>query len=241
MAFLDYFVGVTQSKYAAIAIFSAIFIICIGILFTNTEISLGNRLLVVFFVMLFSIFPVGLSLFELTCMVTGSKGNKFNACNMFAWFVAIMIVVYCFILIILSLISTFTYKKALNKIDTAEMYNNISKEDADTIAKNMMEQNIASTQNTQSLQQSTSPLTQSPPIMTPQPEPVVSNMQSSDDLPGFSESSSMYDEGANLMELESQSMKLEKFGNMQKNKETTTISSEPEPFSDDSNFSPLLA
>ena len=237
MAFMDYFVGVTQSKYAAIAIFSAIFIICIGILFTNTEISLGNRLLVVFFVMLFSIFPVGLSLFELTCMVTGSKGNKYNACNVFAWFVAIMVVVYCFILIILSLISTFTYKKALAKIDTAEMYNNISKEDADTIAKNMMEQSGSPAKaGPQPMQQSESPL------MMPQPQPLPKPdaMQSPDDIPGYPESTGMYDEGANLMELESQSMKLEKFANSQKTKEPSS-GPEPEPFSDDSNFSPLLA
>ena len=245
MAFLDYFVGVTQSRYAAIAIFSAIFIICIGILFTNTEISLGSRLLVVFFVMLFSIFPVGLSLFELTCMVTGSKGNKYNACNVFAWFVAIMVVVYCFILIILSLISTFTYKKALNKIETTEMYNNISKEDADTIAKNMMEQNKAPS--SLPMQQSAaSPLMMPQPQPKPQPlpEPVVKMQQSSDDIPGFPESAGMFDEGANLMELDSQSqsqaMNLEKFTNLQKNKETAS-GPEPEPFSDDSNFSPLLA
>jgi hypothetical protein len=146
-----------------------------------------------------------------------------------------MVIVYCFILIILSLISTFTYKKALTKIDTAEMYNNISKEDADTIAKNMMEQNKVSIQSvSQPMQQSETPIMKSQTL----PEPIA-NIKPSDDIPGYPESISMYDEGSNFMELESQSMKLEKFANLQKNKEPSN-GAVPEPFSDDSNFSPLL-
>jgi hypothetical protein len=227
MAFLDYFVGVTQSKYAAVAIFSAIFIICIGILLTNTEISIGNRLIIVFFIMLFSIFPVGLSLFELTCMVTGSKGNKMNACNIFAWFVSIMVIVYCFILIILSLISTFTYKKAISKIETAETYNNISKEDAEIIAKNMMQQNhdsrndIVPTTMTMPQQQETS---DNSLLSAP--------MDAINDIQGYDGASpNMY--GEDVMQYTQQPVSVERFSNKQKKDESEVT---PEPFSDDSNF-----
>ena len=45
MAFSDYFIGVAQSKYAAAAMFAAIVVLCISILLTNTEISLGTEYL----------------------------------------------------------------------------------------------------------------------------------------------------------------------------------------------------
>jgi hypothetical protein len=232
MAFLDYFVGVTQSKYAAVAIFSAIFIICIGILLTNTEISIGNRLIIVFFIMLFSIFPVGLSLFELTCMVTGSKGNKMNACNIFAWFVSIMVIVYCFILIILSLISTFTYKKAISKIETAETYNNISKEDAEIIAKNMMQQNHDSRNDTVHETTMTIPQQQE----TPDNSLLSAPMDAVNDIPGYDgASANMYSE--DLMQYTQQPVSVERFSNKQKKDESEVVT--PEPFSDDMHFAQI--
>jgi hypothetical protein len=232
MAFLDYFVGVTQSKYAAVAIFSAIFIICIGILFTNTEISIGNRLLIVFFIMLFSIFPVGLSLFELTCMVTGSKGNKMNACNIFAWFVSIMVIVYCFILIILSLISTFTYKKAISKIETAETYNNISKEDAEIIAKNMMQQNQDAQQHQDTQQNQDTIVTMTMPNQTPDNSSISDTIG---DIPGYDGGfTNMY--GEDVMQFNQDPISVERFSNKQKKEESEVT---PEPFSDDLKFATI--
>ena len=135
----DYFVGTSQSKFASIAIFSAILVICLAILLSNSDISLGNRIGVVIFVILMSIFPVAISLFELTCIVTGGKNKPYDLCNIYAWVITIMIIFYCFILIVVAIISMFTYKKALDKIQVTEKMNNISKEDANTIAKNIVE------------------------------------------------------------------------------------------------------
>jgi hypothetical protein len=139
MSVLDYFIGTQQSKYAAIAIFSAIFVICMAVLFTNTDVPLENRILVVFFVFLMSIIPVGMSLFELTCIVTGSKNKPYNMCNIFAWVVAIVMISYSFILIISVILSMFTYKKAIYKLEADDSLKVVPSEDADKIAKNMIE------------------------------------------------------------------------------------------------------
>ena len=135
----DYFIGTSQSKFASIAIFSAILVICLAILLSNSDISLGNRIGVVIFVILMSIFPVAISLFELTCIVSGGKNKPYDLCSIYAWVITFMIIFYCFILIVVAIMSMFTYKKALDKIQVTEQMNNISKEDANTIAKNIVE------------------------------------------------------------------------------------------------------
>ena len=53
MSFYDAFFGSDQSLYTAYAIMAAIIAICITILLTATDISVGNRILIVLFVVLF--------------------------------------------------------------------------------------------------------------------------------------------------------------------------------------------
>lgn len=155
----DYFIGTSQSKFASIAIFSAILVICLAILLSNSDISLGNRIAVVVFVILMSIFPVAISLFELTCIVTGGKNRAYDLCNIYAWIITFMIIFYCFVLIVVAIMSMFTYKKALDKIQVTEKMNNISKEDANTIAKNIVENesNDSETINSDNLMKPTVP------------------------------------------------------------------------------------
>ena len=122
-SWLDYFIGSSQSRYAFFAIFGALVAICMAIVFTNSDISLVNRMIIVVFVMFVSIFPVGISLFELTCMVNGGKSKSgFNACSTYAWIVTAMIIIYCFFLIIATVISMFTYKKAITKIEKSKQF-----------------------------------------------------------------------------------------------------------------------
>lgn len=144
MSVFDYFIGTTQSKYASIAMFLTILTICVAILVTNTDVSLGMRFGIVFFVILISIFPICLSLFELTCLVTGGRNTKYNLCNYFAWFVTVMIIVYSFILIIMIISSMFTYKKAQDKITMTDNMNKISSGDANKIAANMLKEGFES-------------------------------------------------------------------------------------------------
>ena len=139
MTFVDLFIGSAQSKYASIAIISAIVVICLAILFTNTEISIGNRLVTVMFIMLLSVFPVALSLFELTCIVNSDTKNDYGVCGYYGWVIAAMISVYCIVIIISTFISMFTYKKALDNVKVEETFNTVVPQDAAKIAANMME------------------------------------------------------------------------------------------------------
>jgi len=109
-------------------------------LFTNTDVSLSHRIMVIFFVFLMSIIPVGMSLFELTCIVTGSKNKPYNMCNIFAWVVAVVMIVYSLILIVSVLFSIFTYKKAIYKLEMDDSSKVVSNEDADKIAKNILKE-----------------------------------------------------------------------------------------------------
>ncbi len=140
MGIMNYFIGTSQSKYAAIAMFAAIFVICIAILFINTDIPIGFRVGIVLLVLIMTIFPMLISLFQLTCIVTGGKNNTFNPCNIYAWFVTIVIIVYSFMLIVSIIMSIFTYKKALHKVTITENFNKISPEDAEIIAKNILKE-----------------------------------------------------------------------------------------------------
>jgi hypothetical protein len=138
MSAFSYFIGTTQSKYASVAMILAVLMICFAIIFTNTDVPIGNRIAVAFFVLLMSIFPIAISLFELTCIVTGGKNTKYNLCGVFAWFVTILIVIYCFLLILVTLTSMFTYKKAYEKLEVSEKFTSLTKDAANKIAKNLM-------------------------------------------------------------------------------------------------------
>jgi hypothetical protein len=138
MSVFDYFIGAQQSKYASVAIIVTILFICVGILFANSDVPFANRLGIVAFVILISIFPVALSLFELTCIVTGGKGQSVNLCNYYAWFITIIVIVYCFMLILVVVSSMFTYRKAGDKITMTEAFDKMSPDEANQIAQDML-------------------------------------------------------------------------------------------------------
>lgn len=172
-SWLDYFIGSSQSRYAFFAIFSALVAICMAIIFTNSDISLVNRMIIVVFVLFASIFPVGISLFELTCIVNGGNSKSFNPCSTYAWVITALIVVYCFFLIIATVISMFTYKKAVTKIEVSKQTNVISSTDANTIAKNMIVQN----------EQKETVATAAPQVMSPPSMPVAPVAPSAPSVP----------------------------------------------------------
>lgn len=166
----DVFIGTKQSKFAGIAIFLAIIVVCISILFTNTDISLGKRFSIVLFIILASIPSVFLSLFELSCIVTGGSKTKNQWCYYFAWFIAVIIIIYCIIIIISGLMSMFTYNSAMEKVKDTEQNKRLSKEDANTIAVNMI--TYDSQQNTTLTKMDMSPVAP-PPVAPSQASPVA--------------------------------------------------------------------
>lgn len=136
----DIFFGTTQSRYAAFAIFSAIMAVCLFILFTSTDVSLAQRFTIVLFIILFSIPSVFMTLFELTCIVTGGTSKKFWWCHYFAWIVAVIIILYSVIIIISVIMSLFTYNNAMDRVVESENVRKVSKDEANKIAEDMMKE-----------------------------------------------------------------------------------------------------
>ena len=138
MAFYDAFFGSDQSLYTAYAIMAAIIAICITILLTATDISVGNRILIVLFVIITLVPSIFLTLFEITCMVTGGTEPNRWWCYAFAWILAAFIIIYCVFVVIISLISLFTYNNAIDNVNEAEKKNKLSDTDTNHIAKQII-------------------------------------------------------------------------------------------------------
>jgi hypothetical protein len=139
MGFYDAFFGSEQSQYTAYAIFAAIIAICITILLTATDVPVSNRLLIVFFVIVSLVPSVFLTLFELTCIVTGGTEPNQWWCYAFAWVLAAFIIIYCIFIVIISLISLFTYNNAIDNVKINENNNRLSPEVSNDYAKKIIE------------------------------------------------------------------------------------------------------
>jgi len=138
----DVFLGSEQSKYAGVALFITILIICLSILFTSSKIPIEQRIVFVIFVIIITIPSILMSLFELTCIVTGGNYNTRWWCWALAWVLAIMIIFYCIMIIISLFISMTTYDLANERI-TDDLANNkidntTDNTNANNYAKNIM-------------------------------------------------------------------------------------------------------
>ena len=136
---LDIFFGSTQSSITAYAILAAIIAICITILLTRTDMNMGNRFLLIFFVILSLVPSVFLILFEITCMVTGGNSKERWWCWAYAWIIAAFIIIYCILIIIISLSSLFTYNNAIEKVEVHELQNKMSPDNSNEYAKKIIE------------------------------------------------------------------------------------------------------
>jgi hypothetical protein len=121
MAFLDIFIGTQQSRYAAIAILGAILIVSLTILLGNDPIPLSQKFAFVFMIFIFSLPGLALSLFQLTCMVTGAGfKNKRWWCSGYAWIISILLIVYCILLITMSIFTLTNRSKMLGDMAIAD-------------------------------------------------------------------------------------------------------------------------
>lgn len=134
--FLDIFFGTPQSKFAAYAIFAAIIAISISILFTSTDVSIGQRFGVILFIILLSIPSILLTLFELTCIITGGTKKVNWWCWYFGWLIAAFLGIYSVVVIITILISMFSYSNAMDRVKNTEY--KVTKDEADDYAKTII-------------------------------------------------------------------------------------------------------
>lgn len=123
MKIVDAFIGPVQSKYSAVAIFSALFVVCISILFSNNNISLDKKLLACLMLIVVSFPSILYILFQMSCIVTGS-GKETPWCGILAW-----IIVFCtFLYAIVVVVITITSMSAAKDIATTEnFYNNTNR------------------------------------------------------------------------------------------------------------------
>lgn len=134
----DVFLGSEQSRYAGIALFITILIICLAVIFTSSKIPIEQRLVFVIFILIISIPSILMSLFELTCIVTGGNYNTRWWCWLLAWVLAVMIIFYCIMIIISLFISMSTYDLANERIADDSVKNDVDNSDANSYAKDLM-------------------------------------------------------------------------------------------------------
>lgn len=145
MAFLDIFVGVPQSKYAAYAIFASIAVVALAIMFGNEEIPIGQKFSLVLIIFLVSLPGIILTLFQLTCMVTGDSRGRTPWCGWYAWLISALMIVYCILLIAIAVIAMATGASVTKELQLEAMQDmNESKKKADDMAKGYFEQGAAS-------------------------------------------------------------------------------------------------
>jgi hypothetical protein len=134
------FFGSEQSKYAGVALFGTIFILCLAILFSNSKIPIDQRLAFVIFIMLVAIPSILMSLFELTCIVTGGNIKYRWWCWLLAWVIAVVIILYCLMVVISLIMSMANFDIANQRVENNEENNKIDTKTADEYAKNVIKQ-----------------------------------------------------------------------------------------------------
>ena len=167
----DVFLGSEQSKYAGIALFITILIICLAILFTSSKIPIEQRIVFVIFILIITLPSILMTLFELTCIVTGGNYNTRWWCWALAWFLAVMIIFYCVMIIISLFLSMTSYDLANERISEDIANNKVDdtsdNTNANNYAKNIMKSYEQDNQSPQS-PQSHSPQYSPPPQQSPQ-------------------------------------------------------------------------
>ena len=134
----DIFFGSEQSKYAGVALFMTIAILCLSILFSSSKIPLGERFMFVLFIMIITVPSILMSLFELTCITTGGNYNYRWWCWALAWVLSAIIILYCVLIIISMFISMSSYDMANHRLDVKNEEDKVDGESANNYAKNIM-------------------------------------------------------------------------------------------------------
>jgi uncharacterized membrane protein len=139
MGFYDAFFGSEQTQYTAYAILAAVTAICLTVLFSASDISVGNRIIIILFVVISVLPSVLLTLFELTCIVTGGTEPNKWWCSTFGWILAAFIIIYCMFIVIISFMSLFTYNNAVDEENKNDTKNKLPKIESDKYAKQMID------------------------------------------------------------------------------------------------------
>jgi hypothetical protein len=106
MAILDIFIGAPQSKYAALAITVALLSVAVAMLVGKDSLPLGQKFIAILLMFFVALPGLLLSLFQLTCLVTGTGyGNKKWWCGAYAWIGTIIAFLYALVIVAIAVIS----------------------------------------------------------------------------------------------------------------------------------------
>ena len=120
--FVSVFVGVPQSRYAALAILLAIVVVALAILFGKDTVPVSQKFGFIFLVFLVSLPGLALSLFQLTCIVTGSgANNKRWWCSIYAWVISAIMIFYA-VLLVVAAVTSFTNPPAPAQVKSKEQF-----------------------------------------------------------------------------------------------------------------------
>jgi hypothetical protein len=119
MGLRQIFLGVPQSKYAAYAVIVAILAISISILFGKQSMPISQKLGAIFLIALISLPGILYSLFQLTCLVTGSGvQNKRWWCSLYAWLISALLIIYSILIVVIAILSLFSGMNIKQDTDT---------------------------------------------------------------------------------------------------------------------------
>jgi len=100
------FIGVPQSRYAALAVLLAMVAVALSVVFGKDPIPMSQKFWLVIMVFLVSLPSLAMSLFQLTCLVTGAGfKNQRWWCSGYAWILSALVIFYCALLIIAAIMS----------------------------------------------------------------------------------------------------------------------------------------
>lgn len=142
MALQDIFVGSDQSRYAAMAIVIALIAVAFTILFSKEKIPFGQKMVIVVLMVLLSLPAMLFSLFQITCLVTGTgfRNSKWW-CGAYAWFIAVLVIIYAIVIVVMSVMSLtgdaeakkveafYAQKQIYDTFTSEEMFEEEKKED----------------------------------------------------------------------------------------------------------------
>jgi RsiW-degrading membrane proteinase PrsW (M82 family) len=112
------------------AIIAAVIIVSITMLLGKEPIPLSQKFGMVLLIFLISLPGILLTLFQMTCMVTGSgfmsKDSPLGKrwwCSLYTWIIAAVLIVYCVFLIVISIMTLVTGEQVLKDIAIADAEN----------------------------------------------------------------------------------------------------------------------
>lgn len=100
------FLGAPQSKFASMAIITGLVVISLAILLGKDAVPVSQKFLFIFLMVLVALPGILLTLFQLTCLVTGAGfRNQRWWCSAFAWIGTIFIIIYAVALVVVGVFS----------------------------------------------------------------------------------------------------------------------------------------